>query len=75
MTLKVWPSIEATCIVASHGPMTGIETASRPASMPGSPMQLMMTASMPSRSASTILATVSGAASISSNSDSIEAGP
>ena len=75
ITLKVCPSIEATCIVASHGPMTGMRTASRPACMPGSPMQLMITASMPSRSASMMRATVAGVASISSKSDSIEAGP
>lgn len=75
MQEKRWPLIAAMCMAASPGPTTGIDTASRAASSPGSPMQSMRTASIPSASACMAAIATWGAASVSSKALSMEAGP
>ncbi len=75
MKLKRWPSRLATCIAAWLGPTTGMETTSRQACRPGSPMQSMMIALAPSFSASIARRIVYGMLIASSNSLSMDAGP
>ena len=69
------PSSAATCREVWHGPGMGIDTTSRQARTPGSPIQSMMTASAPRRCTSGVLRIVPGTLSASWNSDSMDAGP